>query len=149
MSDKKALPDAYGFLAALRTGLKWFELASRQSGRSTALANAIKPGDMVIFSCHGHRRHFEQRLKAQNAEKGVLLAVCRPSEIWKCSDFKRVSGQVWFDHDFESAFFQWVVEDGARQKENVRKHLSFRPEGPPEADLGWSSEILKSLRLEQ
>jgi len=121
--------DEYGYGAAIKTGLQFFETASRQSGRTTRLLERVKDGDRIIVSNPAMGQLIQGKL-AQLGKRLVQVLVVPIDGTYPPRVSPRMfgvhSGRTYFEHTWTLEFYKNLLKQTDSDWESFAKaYCSF------------------------
>lgn len=129
------MPMDFGVGANLETALMLFENMSRKTGRTTALVEMARPGDMIIVPDSRTARIYENACR--DAEKDCKIGWGSKDQITIVAvDLKKMGlnsvapnqhGRVLFDHDFTLAIYRDAIKDAGKFLTRMEEALSKKP----------------------
>jgi len=123
----------FGIHAAALMALELFDLASRRSGRTTAVLAQAEPGDLFLTCDERHARRLESELRARGVN-GVVVSQCR--SIAELDErVSRESGnprrrRILLDHTVVQLLYREAIENTAHSI----AHLTGTPPAKPDLD---------------
>lgn len=110
------MSDAFGIGQAIKGAAEIYLRAARQSGRTTAMVESLKPGDCVCVLSHKDARMVQEMCKERGFE--IDVEVVNPKEPNKVFDKCSKQGRYIFDH-------RWVEQFYLNALDRVAEEISF------------------------
>lgn len=103
--------DIYGIGAGIEAAVKISFLSCRQTGRTTRMIEALRPGDRVICHGSGEQRHTRAMLNrvGKDGVEVILLPVNQSHRLK--SDMRSRGGKDYFTHDWLEAFWLYEIQE--------------------------------------
>lgn len=118
--------DFFGIGSAVRGALEIYFRSARGTGRTTALLNAVKDGDRVVFLHIQEANEFRRLCREQG--KDVIALVCPLKDMSRLFERGSPSGdcKTIFDHSFLEALYRHRVDEIEREINGLQVALSGR-----------------------
>lgn len=118
--------DAFGIGNAIRGAAEVVMMTARQTGRSTALLESLRPGDRVVVSSMEQARWMRHKVRELHPEKheDISFVVAKPGhfrEVYECGTSQ---GRTVFDHDWLEQHYRNVLEHTAEDIDHHQRELS-------------------------
>lgn len=119
--------DPFGNFEAVVHGWRMFMHAKRATGRTTAMVNSLREGDLVIVTGSAHGRHLKMSCKDAGFEIETYIA---PTD-YRCHDLmQHLSGRrhtrIMFDHTWVESFIADRLQNMQEEFGDLNKKLTER-----------------------
>lgn len=114
--------DAFGISPAVQAVVEVLFRSMRQTGRTTALLNAVAPGDRVLFLTHKEAARFQNLLR-ERGKQGVTCTVVNLND----AALTRSEGRTYLDHNVVEKIHRDSIESSMRYIRFLEDMLSSRP----------------------
>lgn len=132
--------------AAVDAAARVFFSSARRSGRTTALALAVKPGDIVVFRESAHARQFLNCLRELVPAEvfTAVNAVVVEADLSRVADRMRRERfqRLWFDHAWLEDYYVQGIGRMRADLASLHTMLNGKPGGGREAEMRWQPSIL-------
>lgn len=143
--DSESNPmDAYGIGAAISAYIETYRHASRQTGRSSRLMEAVRDGDAIVFTSSKHAREFEWRLRDADTQAGKAPRAIQPVCV-EPGDFSALAeklhslrarqqgrgGRLHFDHEWLEELYARAIRQAAFDVRHFEKACQPPPDASP------------------
>ena len=115
--------DFFGIGHAMKCMRKTYSLSARQTGRTQALIESLKPGDRVVCLTHVSANHIQRRCKEMGIE-GVEFTSCQPSRSDILYELKKSQGMTVLDHEWVEEYYMAAIDKAAADIDAIQAYLS-------------------------
>lgn len=115
--------DFFGIGNALQGVFHVYLRMARQSGRTTALIRALKPGDRVVCLTDVHARNLERRAR-EFGVKDVQFVACEVRNSPTVFHRGTSQGLTYFDHPWVEAYYEQQIHQAVDSLRFMQDQLS-------------------------
>lgn len=115
--------DFFGIGHAMKCMRKTYSLSARQTGRTQALIESLKPGDRVVCVTHVLAKHLQRRCEEMGVD-GVEFTACSPNSPDMLSVWKKSQGMTVLDHEWVEEYYMAAIDKAAADIDAIQARLS-------------------------
>mgnify|MGYP000302334208 CR=1 FL=1 len=115
--------DAFGIGAALQGTQQVYFRSARQTGRTTALLESLKPGDHVVCADAKSVARYK-RLIEELGVKNIRLSVVAVNDPQSLFEKPTAEGRTVFDHTWLELFYTRQLEEATRFIDKLQREAS-------------------------
>lgn len=123
----------HGLQAHVKASLRTFIAFSRRSGRTTAMIDAARNGDLIITASEQEARRIRRLL--QDAGKEVTVGISDPARDPMMRRGTNPTGATIFDHSWLELYWETQIDRAAANLFNIKQAMSKQQEPEPEQRL--------------
>ncbi len=126
----------FGTGAAVSMALEMFENTSRSSGRTQALVDMARPGDLILCMKSAHSRELVSRLREAGklavqgwgTNEAVSVRTIDAAKDFRLDCGTNPHGRVLFDHSLTTEVYRRAIRDAAQYLMKMEQAMSKAPE---------------------
>lgn len=118
--------------AALEMALQAYDLGARRSGRTTALLDAVKAGDVVLCASIAEQRSLTYQLRGRGIRADVRIVGANYPDVQECLRRLNAGARVHLHHDWVKKFYEQELLGARQHMEAVVGMLASFAEHQPE-----------------
>lgn len=133
--------------AALEMALQAYDLGARQSGRTTALLDAVKAGDVVLCASLAEQRNLAYQLRGRGIRADVRIVGANYPDVQRFLQGLGAGTRVHLHHDWAKKFYEQELLGARRHMEAVVGMLASFAEHQPEPVTRNEPTTWKEIKL--